>query len=133
MRRKDQLGLGPLPGTRYCDPGIETLGPATLHARLARNWRDLPSVLQVGAEHLRHPLQQLPANHAVRDDERTEVPVINPVTDHLGDGGDRFRTRAPVDQSDFTEMVVSSQGRFLPAANADPSLAGLDHKEDGAA
>src|SRR5215475_203884 len=90
-------------------------------------------LLPGGAQHLGHPLQQLPADHAVLFHYRAEVPVGKPITDEFGGGGNRRHARAFVDQSDLAEIVAMLQGRAFLAVDEDRRLTGFDHEEGSAA
>jgi pyruvate dehydrogenase E1 component beta subunit len=85
------------------------------------------------AQHLRHPLQQLPADHPVCLHERAEIPVGEPVTGELARGGDRGRARALVEQGDLAEVVAGLQRSAPLAADRHRGLTRLDHKEGGPA
>src|SRR5438128_10705431 len=78
------------------------------------------------AKHFRHPLQQLPADYAVRFHERAKIPVGYPVADKLAGGGDGRHARALVEQSDFAEIVALLQHRVLFAADENLGFAGRD-------
>lgn len=81
------------------------------------------------AEHHRHPLEELPADRAVLLDERTEVPVRQPVAGKLGRRDDRRHARALIDQGDHAEIVAGLQGRAFLAADEHCRFAGLDDEE----
>ena len=64
-------------------------------------------------------LQQLPADHPVRLDQRPELPERQPVADELGGGGDGGDADALVDQRDLAEVVARLQVAALLAADGD--------------
>ena len=95
--------------------------------------RTLPLASAGVAKHLRQPLQQLPADDAIRDDERPEVPIVDRVTNQVGGGSDRLDARPPIDQGEFAEIIERLQRRFLFAASRDDGLAGFDDEEGSTA
>src|SRR3954466_3478801 len=84
-----------------------------------------------GAKLLRDRLDELPADLAVGDHERTELPEREPVTDEIGRGGDRRGAHAFVDESDLAEMVARTEARPCRAADRDRRVARLDQEERG--
>ena len=84
-------------------------------------------------EHLRHRLQQLPADRSVGVHQRAELPEGESVADEVARGRDRRQALAFVDQGDLTEVVAPLQGRSLGAADRDRRLAGVDQEEGGTA
>src|SRR3954454_12028083 len=84
-----------------------------------------------GAELLGDRLDELPADLAVRDHERTELPEGEAVADEIGRGRDRRRAHAFVDEGDLAEVVAWAEARACRAAHRDRRVARLDQEERG--
>ncbi len=103
-------------------------GRATLRAVITGGRRLL---LPLGAIYLQHRLQQLPADHAIRLDDRPEVPESDAGADELTGGDHCSRARARVDQGHLAEVVPGPEDPLLVAADEHSRLAGVDHEERG--
>src|SRR5208337_954831 len=122
---------------RRCRNGVRRRWP---RRRKSRSWRSSFSACRFGddalrsalarvAQHHRHPLEQLPADHAVLLDERAEVPVGQAVAGEIARRHDRRKARALVDQRDLAEIIARLQGRALLAADEDGRFAGFNDEK----
>src|SRR6185437_2893407 len=81
---------------------------------------------------LRHRLEQLPGDRAVRLDEGPELPGGQAIAAKLGIGSDRCSARALVQQRYFAEVVARAEAAAFLSPDGHGRLTVLDHEEPDA-
>src|SRR5262249_12331342 len=87
----------------------------------------------LGAQVPRERLRELPADPAVLDDQRAELPEGEPVAMQVRGRHDGRRALALVKQRDLTKVIAGPQRLALLAVDRDGRLTAFDQVEGGAA